>query len=388
MALDGANDYVGIAHTPALNAFPLSVAVWFKTTTASGVAGVVNKYLPSSGNGYQIFFGDGRLCAWYMRSSTNRIYDGTACTLATAGYNDGQWHQAVFVVDGANGRLFVDGLQKASQPWTGQAGATSTTQEIRAGNYPGAIGGGFLAGSIDELRIYNQALSAADVLGLYQQEQPVSDVIFKDGFDSGSMGAWSAASSGSGQLGVSATAALAGTSAGLQALPGDLKSVYVQDDTPEDESRYRARFYVDPNGFDPGEAAGTFRTRIFTAFSAAPARQLTSVLLRRKAGQYAIAGNVLLDDGTTVETPFVPISDGPHFVEIDWRRASAPGASDGAFQVWVDGAAAGALPNLANASDGVEFVRLGAFALKAGASGALYLDEFESRRQMYIGPRP
>jgi hypothetical protein len=36
----------------------------------------------------------------------------------------------------------------------------------------------------------------------------------------------------------------------------------------------------------------------------------------------------------------------------------------------------------------VDFVRLGALSLKAGASGTIRWDEFESRRVRYIGPRP
>src|SRR5204862_8056268 len=107
--LDGVDDYVSIPHNAALNCFPLSVAVWFKTSTNSGVRGLVNKYVAGSFNGYQIFFNNGNLCAWYMKDSANYVYDGTNCTLSTPGYNDGGWHQAAFVVDTAGGRLYVDG---------------------------------------------------------------------------------------------------------------------------------------------------------------------------------------------------------------------------------------------------------------------------------------
>ena len=39
-----------------------------------------------------------------------------------------------------------------------------------------------------------------------------------------------------------------------------------------------------------------------------------------------------------------------------------------------------------NSLSAVDFVRLGALSVKAGASGTLYWDEFESRRQGEIGP--
>jgi hypothetical protein len=44
------------------------------------------------------------------------------------------------------------------------------------------------------------------------------------------------------------------------------------------------------------------------------------------------------------------------------------------------------LEGLDNSVSAVDLVRLGALSIKAGASGTLYLDEFESRRASFIGP--
>jgi hypothetical protein len=167
VALDGVDDYVRIPHAAALNAFPLTVAVWFKTTTTTGFRGLANKYVSGSYNGYQIYFSNGNLCAWYMRDPANNVYDATSCTLSTAGYNDGSWHHAALVVDSAGGRLYVDGAQKATRAWTGTPGAPSTAQEIRLGNY-----GAYLPGAVDELLVYNRALTAAEVLQIYTDERP------------------------------------------------------------------------------------------------------------------------------------------------------------------------------------------------------------------------
>ena len=48
--------------------------------------------------------------------------------------------------------------------------------------------------------------------------------------------------------------------------------------------------------------------------------------------------------------------------------------------------AAPALTGLDNDANGVDRVRLGAMVVKPGASGTLYFDRFESRRETYIGP--
>jgi hypothetical protein len=176
VALDGVDDYVRVPHAAMLDAFPLSVAAWFKTTSSVGVRGLVNKYVANAYDGYQIFFEDGGLCAWYLRDTANYVYDGTGCTMKTFGYNDGAWHHVVFVVDAAGGRLYLDGAQKGAQPWTGAAGAPTTLQELHLGHYPGAQGGAeYLGGLIDEVRIYDRALSGAEVSQLFTEPPPVSD---------------------------------------------------------------------------------------------------------------------------------------------------------------------------------------------------------------------
>jgi hypothetical protein len=94
------------------------------------------------------------------------------------------------------------------------------------------------------------------------------------------------------------------------------------------------------------------------------------------------------DNGTQADAGFFPVTAGPHAVEIDWRRATAPGANDGAFQMWIDGLPVLNLTGLDNDSGGIDYARLGALSIKPGASGRIYWDEFESRRQTYIGLVP
>jgi concanavalin A-like lectin/glucanase superfamily protein len=386
LAFDGVDDHVAVPHQAQLDSYPVTVGAWFRTTSAAGLEGIVNKYVAGSYDGYQVFLLNGNLCAWYIRDQVNHVYDGSDCTFNVAGLNDGQWHHAVFVVDPVGGRLYVDGLLKGSQPWTGAAGAVTTTQELRFGDYPGATGGGFFQGELDQLRIFSGALSTQQVVDLYNSDLSL-DRIFGDGFESGTMAAWSTSAVDGGDLRVDSAGALASTSFGADALVDDVTSLFVQDNRPVDESRYRARFYVDPSRFDPGETNKSFRTRIFLALSEAPQRRLVAIVLRRMSGQYALMALVRTDDGTELTTPFATITPGSHAVEFDWRRSRAPGANDGSFQLWIDGTLKGSLTALDNDLDGVDLARLGALSLKSGASGTLYWDEFESRRRTYIGPR-
>ena len=217
-----------------------------------------------------------------------------------------------------------------------------------------------------------------------------TDFIFGDGVEGGDTSAWSAAVTDGGDLTVTSAAALGSNSGlGLEANVNDTAPLFVVDDTPNDENRYRARFHFDPNGFDPGEAQGRLRLRLFHAFEEAPVlRRLVTVVLRRSQGAYAVMARVRLDSGGTADTPFVPITDDAHVVELDWRRSTSVSTPNGSFTLRVDGAVASTLSGLDNDARAVDFARLGAMAVKPGAAGTLYFDEFVSYREGPAGPLP
>ncbi|MGE5624327.1 MAG: LamG-like jellyroll fold domain-containing protein [Bacillota bacterium] len=165
LAFNGTNQYVTAA-SKGLNLYPLTVSAWFKTSSTSGLHGLVNKYNVSSMNGYQVFMSNGNLCAWYFRDSADYVWDGSGCTLNTSGYADNQWHMVTYTVNSAGGKLYVDGVLKASRAWTGVAGATTSGAALSMARYPG-VSSPYLAATLDEVRLYNSALSASQVAALY-----------------------------------------------------------------------------------------------------------------------------------------------------------------------------------------------------------------------------
>jgi hypothetical protein len=220
-----------------------------------------------------------------------------------------------------------------------------------------------------------------DRMGIFARRFTLPDVIFVDGFESGDLSRWPTLTPAAADLAVLGGAALSGTAFGLRATVNDTQGVWVQDEAPNDEDRYLGRFYFDPSGIDPGEALGHRRLQLYLALSQEPLKRLVQIVLRRIAGAYALRGRVRLDDDTLVETPFVPITDAPHLVEFDWRRATASGANDGSFALSVDGVPVPALTGLDNDERGVDSARLGAISVKTGATGTLDFDEFLSRRR-------
>jgi hypothetical protein len=175
----------------------------------------------------------------------------------------------------------------------------------------------------------------------------------------------------------------------MQAVIDDANTIFVRDDTPNAEPRYRARFYFDPNSILMASGDAHFIFKGFSGTSSANT-ELLRVELRRTSAGYEVRAS-LLDDGTLwVHTAWVPIQDRSNSIELDWRAATGVGANDGGLTFWVhDGFSLQQVATslVDNDTRRVDFVRLGALTgIDAGTRGTYYFDVFESRRQTYIGP--
>ncbi|HYT61160.1 MAG TPA: hypothetical protein VEL06_13380 [Haliangiales bacterium] len=73
LRFDGSGNYVAVPHTFALNAFPLTVMAWVNATQGGDL---VNKYVSSSLNGWDVFIRASHVRAWYFRDNTRFIWDG------------------------------------------------------------------------------------------------------------------------------------------------------------------------------------------------------------------------------------------------------------------------------------------------------------------------
>jgi hypothetical protein len=201
-------------------------------------------------------------------------------------------------------------------------------------------------------------------------------VIFKDGFESGNFSAWTANTINGGNLSVSSSAALVG-SYGLQATFNNTTSMLVRDDSPNAEPRYRARFYFHPNSITM--ATGDNIT-LFQGLE--PGGQVVlSIQLNRSSSSYQLRARVY-DSGLSnfVSTPYVNISNATHVIEVDW-------GNDGHLTFYIDGVPQGSLSGINNNMYSIDRVRLGAPTLSiTGTSGSFFIDNFESRKQTYIGP--
>ncbi len=161
LVCDGVDDQVVVPHTDAWNTLPLTIMVWVKTAQRTGAwPALISKYAANSGNGFALALNAGRLAPWYYANGIRYVEPGFT------GANDrfiadNQWHHVAFVVDAGSARTYIDGRLVNTTPWTGLAGATTSTADLRLGTYAGSAL--FFNGQLDHVSLWNTALSASDV---------------------------------------------------------------------------------------------------------------------------------------------------------------------------------------------------------------------------------
>lgn len=95
--------------------------------------------------------------------STGGVYAELDVPTASSTW-EGKWRMVTAVYDGATKSIYLDGQLLGSTPASGAIGTTGT-----ADLYIGSLGGSaeLFNGRVDDVRLYNKALSATDVLNLY-----------------------------------------------------------------------------------------------------------------------------------------------------------------------------------------------------------------------------
>ncbi|HWY32246.1 MAG TPA: LamG-like jellyroll fold domain-containing protein, partial [Candidatus Acidoferrum sp.] len=92
--------------------------------------------------------------------------------------NDGTWHHVAVTRDSVSGQmsLYLDGSLKATGP--GPPGTRTAPPNLRIGSVQTGVAGGFLAGTIDDVQLFDRVFSPAEVPTLMNHPpalMPVSD---------------------------------------------------------------------------------------------------------------------------------------------------------------------------------------------------------------------
>lgn len=154
VSFDGVNDRIDIPDSASLDLTnKMTVEAWVRPTTTSGWRTAVLKE-GSGGLAYALYASNGsRPNSTLNIGSTDRTLNGAAGLAANT------WSHLAMTYDGATMRLFVNGTQVSSRAQTGNVAVTGNPLRI-GGN---SIWSEWFNGQIDEVRIYNTVLSAAQV---------------------------------------------------------------------------------------------------------------------------------------------------------------------------------------------------------------------------------
>jgi hypothetical protein len=95
--------------------------------------------------------------AWFYKLT---LATGDANYLDTRTFPKTSWQHLAATYNGATARFYVDGVEVASKPFTGNVGDSDVW---RIGAY-GSTPGGYFKGLVDDVRIYSRGLSAGEVL--------------------------------------------------------------------------------------------------------------------------------------------------------------------------------------------------------------------------------
>jgi hypothetical protein len=180
----------------------------------------------------------------------------------------------------------------------------------------------------------------------------------------------------------------------------------LRDSSPACESSFRQRFLLNIDNW--GTMGNVQRLKVHNAQcvtaqnGGAVACANTGVIQFRLQGNNGqnIMRSFVTDEGPATAADNrrkfdIPVNSGDQAFEYQWIRASGPGAADGVFRLWWNGNTVEASPDveftdMQNWNYCIDRVSLGmvstnSFISSNQAGNALFIDEYESRRQTAIG---
>lgn len=156
---DGSNDYIYVPSSPSLESPTdgLTISTWIKVENMNQGA----YYLAKTNSGTFDY-----RCGFHNQG----MYfgkNGSDLSITTSTIQSSSWNMVSYVFNGQTVKFYIDGVLKGFGNFSGNISTSSLPLEIGRDAH-GPIE--WLNGSIDDLRIYNRALTDAEVSALYASE--------------------------------------------------------------------------------------------------------------------------------------------------------------------------------------------------------------------------
>ncbi|MCL7454513.1 MAG: PKD domain-containing protein [Anaerolineae bacterium] len=157
---DGDGDYVEIPDAPSLNPAEMTLSAWVNVGGGSSHRDIASKDGESAERQYLITVDDtNRFRAHVWTSSVVVTVAGTTPV------EQGTWYYVAQTYDETGLKLYVNGALEGAAAWAGPPVTTPQPVRIGGGANPGASPF-YFTGLIDDVRLYNQALTAEEMFPL------------------------------------------------------------------------------------------------------------------------------------------------------------------------------------------------------------------------------
>jgi hypothetical protein len=166
------SNFVDIKSNSSLNLTTFTVAAWFNATQNFQLAPYDTHFIVNKGGlgkelvGYNLNYGIWMTNKGKIQGGFETISNENHFVTTKGEYNDGMWHYVVIAYDGVSLNLYIDGEKVASN-------LTNVIPD-NTGNQPVSVGvnsltiNNFFIGQIDEVRVFNRAVSNKEVEEQYK----------------------------------------------------------------------------------------------------------------------------------------------------------------------------------------------------------------------------
>lgn len=170
---NGNGDYIKVSDSPSLNpSDAISVSLWFRPVDyyGSGYDALVLKPFTSHVAPYYQYIlgleGSHGLCNYNFAFSVNVNGINTGIHTEANTWTEGNWYHVAGTYDGQTLKLYVNGILKISLEAAGSITGYST--DLYLARQPNI--GSTTPGTLDNVRIYNRAISEKEVMELYHED--------------------------------------------------------------------------------------------------------------------------------------------------------------------------------------------------------------------------
>ena len=154
-----------IPHSAALKpSDAITIEAWVKPDDIT-TSGFYEIYRKEDGGSRHLFSFQNNGAFLALGLSTGGAYKEFDLPITASDFTDGEWHHVAASYDGATARIYIDGTEAGSTPWTG-AIATAGSAPVYIGSSSG--GSEHFDGGIDEVATWAQALPGSLIAQHYQ----------------------------------------------------------------------------------------------------------------------------------------------------------------------------------------------------------------------------